>query len=153
MPQDGHDDRPLPARYPQYPEARHPAPQHNIFGYPGEDEDTVHLRDYWRVLVVRRWTILAVLLTFVTFTAIGTFKQVPIYQATTRIQIDRENPNILSFQDVYEIESVTDDALQTQFAVLSSRTLARRVIEDLQLGQHRTSNPTDRASWTPGWRR
>jgi capsular exopolysaccharide synthesis family protein len=107
-----------------------------MFGYPGEDDDAIHLRDYWRVLIVRRWTILAVLLTVVTITAIQTYKQIPIYQATTRIQIDRENPNILAFQDVYEIESTTDDALQTQFQILGARSLARLVIEDLRLTDH-----------------
>jgi len=66
---------------------------------------------------------------------------VPIYEATTRIQIDRENPNILAFQDVYEIESVTDDALQTQFEILEARSLARLVIEDLRLTEHREFQP------------
>jgi succinoglycan biosynthesis transport protein ExoP len=141
MPDEPQEHRHLPARYPQYPEPQHPAPQHDVFGYPGEDEDTIHLRDYWRVLVVRRWTILAVLLTVVTITAIQTYKQVPIFQATTRIQIDRENPNILAFQDVYEIESTTDDALQTQFEILGARSLARLVIEDLRLTEHPEFQP------------
>src|SRR5262249_27400666 len=42
----------------------------------------------------------------------------------------------LSFKDVYEIQTQTDDTLQTQYKVLaSSRSLARRVIENLKLNE------------------
>jgi capsular exopolysaccharide synthesis family protein len=74
-------------------------------------------------------------MTVVAVTILYTFKQTPIYQATASIQIDKENPNILSFKDVYQIETATDDTLRTQFEVLKSRTLARRVIEDLKLDE------------------
>src|SRR5215469_8966804 len=99
--------------------------------------------DYWRVIVARRWTILAILLTVVTNTIIYTFKQTPIYQATASIQIDKENPNILSFKDVYQIETADDDTLRTQFEVLKSRALARRVIEDLKLDRNEEFQPKD----------
>jgi capsular exopolysaccharide synthesis family protein len=98
-----------------------------------QSEDEVHLMDYWRVIVARRWTIFAILATVVTLTTIYTLKQTPIYQATASIQIDKENPNILSFKDVYQIETATDDTLRTQYEILKSRLLARRVIEDLKL--------------------
>ena len=138
---DKHDsDRPLPARYPQYPEIQRHTLGPNILSDP-DQEPTIELLDYWRVLVTRRWIVLAVLLTVATVTAIHTFKQVPIYRATVRIQIDRENPNILSFQDVYSIDSVTDDALQTQYEILEARSLARRVIEDLRLIDHPEFQP------------
>jgi exopolysaccharide transport family protein len=114
-----------------YPEAI--APQViSASGAYGDDE-SAHLLDYWRVLVARRWTILAILVTVFTVTLIYTFKQTPIYRATASIQIDKENPNVLSFKDVYEIETATDDTLRTQFEVLKSRSLARRVIEDMKL--------------------
>src|SRR5690242_16320555 len=67
------------------------------------NEESVHLMDYWRVLAARRWTVLAVLATVLTVTMLYTFKQTPIYEATASIQIDTENPNILSFKDVYQI--------------------------------------------------
>jgi capsular exopolysaccharide synthesis family protein len=66
---------------------------------------------------------------------VWSFSATPIYEAEVTIQIDRENPNILAFKDVYEIESSTDDTLRTQFEVLKSRTLARRVIENLHLNR------------------
>src|SRR5579883_1093684 len=108
-----------------------------------EEEETVHFMDYWRVVVARRWTILAILASVVLVTTIYTFKQTPIYQATASIQIDKENPNILSFKDVYQIETATDDTLRTQFEVLKSRKLARRVIEDLKLDKNKEFQPAE----------
>jgi len=107
------------------------------------DEEGVHLMDYWRVIVVRRWTVIAVLFTVVATTLIWTFKQTPVYQAKVSIQIDRESNNVLSFKDVYDVETSTDDTLKTQFEVLKARTLARRVIEDLHLDQIEEFQPSE----------
>src|SRR5262249_17445122 len=84
-------------------------------------------------LVVRRWTVFAVFATAVVFTLIFTFKQTPIYQASTTLQIDRENPNVLPIKGVYEVDNTADDTLQTQYKILESRSLARKVIEELRL--------------------
>jgi succinoglycan biosynthesis transport protein ExoP len=115
-------------RYPSamYPQILTPSREY-------ETEEQVHLLEYWRILLARKWTIIAVLLTVGVATAIYTLKQTPIYRATVSVQIDKENPNILSFKDVYQLESTDDDALRTQFEVLKSRSLARRVVEDLHL--------------------
>jgi succinoglycan biosynthesis transport protein ExoP len=125
----------------QYPEPMYPEV---IAPFSGEAEtEEVHLLDYWRVIIARRWAILAILLTAVTTTVIYTLKQTPIYQATASIQIDKENQNILTFKDVYQIETSTDDTLRTQFEILKSRTLARRVIEDLKLDKSEEFKPQE----------
>jgi succinoglycan biosynthesis transport protein ExoP len=129
------EDKPVHVPRERYPEIVYP---NDSMVAPLDAEHfnpTVHLRDYWNVIVSRRWTIIAILITVVTITMVATFQQPPIYRAETTIQIDRENQNILSFKDVYEIESVSDDALQTQYKVLASRSLARRVIEELKLSK------------------
>jgi capsular exopolysaccharide synthesis family protein len=114
-----------------YPKADFPPPPVPLMEY--QQEQNLHLRDYWNVISARRWTIAAVLLTSLTVTMIVTLRMTPIYSAEATIQIDRENPNILSFKDVYQIETETDDTLQTQYQVLRSRALAHRVIENLKL--------------------
>lgn len=130
------------AHYPEaYTASISPAAPPSLNGYP--DSDSVHLLDYLHVLVARRWTVIAIFLTVVIITIIATLKQVPIYQASTTLQIDRENPNVLSFKDVYEVESATDDTLQTQYKVLGSRSLARRVIEELHLDRSEEFRPGD----------
>jgi capsular exopolysaccharide synthesis family protein len=129
------EEKPVHVPRDKYPELTYPVTITPSLS--GEySEETLHLMDYWRVLVTRGWTILAILTTVLLITVIYTLKQTPIYKATASIQIDMENPNILSFKDVYQIETATDDTLRTQFEVLKSRTLARRVIEDLKLDRN-----------------
>src|SRR3954468_6068044 len=95
----------------RYPELTYPkviVPETVTSELSASRETTVHLMDYWRVIVARRWTIIAVLFTVVAVTLIGTFRQIPVYQAQVSIQIDPENPNILSFKDVYQIDNSSD---------------------------------------------
>src|SRR5215510_4202237 len=129
------DQKPVPVNRERYPELIYPAP---VAPPPARvdvesEPDEMPVLNYWRVLVVRRWTIFAVLSTAIVITLIDTFKQTPIYQASTTLQIDRENPNILSFKDVIEVDNTADDTLQTQYKILESRALARKVIEELRL--------------------
>src|SRR5262245_2858008 len=112
------EEKPVHVPRDRYPELTYPATVTPSFGGDYDDEDSVHLMDYWRVILARRWTILAVIATVMTIGLIYTFKQTPIYQATASIQIDKEDPNILSFKDIYQIATDTDDTLRTQFEVL-----------------------------------
>jgi polysaccharide biosynthesis transport protein len=127
------EDKPVPVQREHYPEILNSVDLAATAPY--ESERAINFIDYWHVVVARRWTIFAIVVTVVALTMLITFRQTPIYRAETTIQIDRENPNILSFKDIYEIESLTDDTLQTQYKVLAARTLARRVVEGLKLDE------------------
>src|SRR5262249_49789456 len=129
------DQKPIPINRERYPELIYPKP---VATSPARidlesERDEMSVLDYWRVLVVRRWAIFAVFSTGVVFTSIFTFKQAPIYQASTTLQIDRENPNVLPVKGVYEVDNTADDTLPTQYKILESRSLARKVIEELHL--------------------
>ena len=52
-----------------------------------------------------------------------------------QILIEREKSNVLNFKDVTEVDAAKDDYYQTQYRLLQSRSLARRVIESLNLLQ------------------
>ena len=101
-----------------------------------EEEEAPSLMDYWRVLRKRRWTVIAFLALVVVTVMIGTFKQRPVYRATAVLQIDREAPNVVDFQEfVAEVPSYDNSYLETAFQILQSRTLVRRVIDKLRLDQ------------------
>ena len=101
-----------------------------------EEESTLPLLDYWRVLRKRRWTVLSILLLVVMTVMIGTLKQRPVYRSKAVLQIDKESANVLSFKDfVAEIDPYDDSYLETAYRILQSRTLARRIIDKLQLDQ------------------
>jgi polysaccharide biosynthesis transport protein len=99
-----------------------------------------NLRAYWRIIQKRRWTILSVLLVALTVIAIATWREKPIYQASTLLEIEKENPNIPTVQELFQLEDVSDNYLETQYKVLQSETLARRVIDQLHLSEVKEFN-------------
>jgi polysaccharide biosynthesis transport protein len=120
----------------RYPAHYYPPPEYPGYGQDFGEEDSVNLLDYWRVLVKRRWTILTFTAVVLAFTAITTFKAVPIYRSTIKVQIDPEQSNLLPFKetgDMGSTYSLSQEYLQTQFKVLESQTLAARVIKSLNL--------------------
>src|SRR2546427_1188109 len=111
-----------------------------------------HLLDYVIILRKHQWLILSFLLAVVTIVSIGTFRLQPVYVATTRIEIDRENTNILPFPgtDAYDIYADLDNYIETQSKILLSETLALRTIKtaglDGPLGIRRPAGRADHAA-------
>ncbi len=90
-----------------------------------------HLYDYLLILRKHQWLILSFVLAVVTVTTIATFRMQSIYVATTRIEIDRENANILPFpSDSYDYMIDLDNYIETQSRILTSETLALHTIRD-----------------------
>src|ERR1700752_2928943 len=58
-----------------------------------------HLLDYLIVLRKHQWLILFFLLTIVSIVSIATFRMQAVYEATARVEIDRENNNAIHFTD------------------------------------------------------
>lgn len=101
---------------------------------PGEEE--IHLRDYLQVLLKRKWMAITTFVVIVTTATIGTFSMDPIYTATTTIQIDREPPKVIKIEEVIPLDTGGQDYYQTQYKIIQSRTIAKRVIERLTLWNH-----------------
>jgi len=108
---------------------------------PPQEEKEVHLRDYWKVIQKRRWMIIAFFFIVVITTAVATFTMRPIYRGTTIIQINKENPQIVDFKEIFAVNTMDLDYYQTQYKILESRSLARRVINSLNLSGHSEFQP------------
>jgi len=106
---------------------------------PGADE--VHLRDYWEVLLRHRWTVIAFFTAVVASTLLATLVAVPSYKATALIEIKAETQKLIAFQDVVQMAQAEREFYQTQYDVLRSRTLARRVIDRLKLADDPVFDP------------
>jgi succinoglycan biosynthesis transport protein ExoP len=89
-----------------------------------------HLYDYLLILRKHRWLILSFMLAVTSIVAVATFRMQPVYVATSRIEIDRENSNILLFQapDSYDYMVDLDNYVETQTKILTSETLALQTI-------------------------
>jgi polysaccharide biosynthesis transport protein len=91
-----------------------------------------HLYDYLLILRKHQWLILSFMLAVVTIVAIATFRMQPVYIATARVEIDRENANILPFQgsDSYDYMMDLENYIETQSKILTSETLALQTIRN-----------------------
>ena len=97
-----------------------------------------HLLDYLMILRKHQWLILFFLLTVVTIVTIATFRMQPVYEATARLEIDKENTNILPFQgvDAYEMYADSENYIETQAKILQGATLALQTITSSGLANH-----------------
>jgi polysaccharide biosynthesis transport protein len=98
-------------------------------------EDVPHLLDYWEIVLKRRWLVLTCLLVVFTTIAIGTLKEKPVYEGKVLLEIDPEPPSVVNFKEVVSLGNNSDmeSYEETQYKIIESRTLAERVVKDLQL--------------------
>jgi succinoglycan biosynthesis transport protein ExoP len=97
-----------------------------------------HLLDYLLILRKHQWLILTFLLTVVTVVTIASFKMKPVYQASARVEIDKESQNLLPFQGDNSYEEFMDEEnyLETQTRILVSETLALQTIKSMGLWRY-----------------
>jgi len=97
------------------------------------DDQNIDIRNYFQIMMKRRWTIISVFLIIFVSILIYTLTATPIYQSTTRLVIEKENPNVVSIQEVMSVDASTSDYYMTQYKIIESRTIAREVIGRLNL--------------------
>jgi len=94
-----------------------------------------HLYDYLLILRKHRWLILTFLVAVVTIVSIETFRMKPVYVTSAKMEIDRENTNILPFQGAtsYDYEVDLENYIGTQSRILTSETMALATIRNMGL--------------------
>lgn len=106
-----------------------------------EEPQEVHLSHYWNI-ILKRWKMVTVILLTVVVTAfLGSYFTKPLYRARIMLQIEREDPNRITVDDLFRIEPSSQEFLQTQYALLKSRGMADRVVKDLDLLHDPELNP------------
>jgi uncharacterized protein involved in exopolysaccharide biosynthesis len=114
-------------------------------------DDDFSLRNYLRIILKWRWTILSLAFIVFVLSVLASFRMTRIYEATARIALGREPVGNLHIGTNNEAEPVSDSALEaeTQIHVLSSDTLALAVIRDLQLQSKSAFNRTWQSGTAP----
>jgi polysaccharide biosynthesis transport protein len=94
-----------------------------------------HLLDYLLVLRKHQWLIAFFLLAVVSIVMIATFRMQPVYQATARVEIDRENANTFHLSETDQEADYVDleDYIVTQSKILQSETLALLTVKSMGL--------------------
>jgi len=94
-----------------------------------------HLLDYLMVLRKHQWLIAFFLLAVVSIVSIATFRMQPVYEATARVEIDRENANAIRFSgnDSYDSYIDLENYIVTQSKILQSETLGMMTVKSMGL--------------------
>ena len=99
---------------------------------PGHGEHEISIRDYWRVLLKRRWIVVGVAVAAVVGTLIYSLLDTPLYRASATIQIDSSPLRVIKTEGIETIDS-SNDFMGTQLELLLSRALAERTVRQLAL--------------------
>ena len=106
-----------------------------------DDDDEIDLLKLWNTIWRRKWMIIALTLAVTIITVLIVLTITPIYRASATLLIDQKQGNVVSIEQVYGIEGSGLDYLQTQLELLKSRSLAERVVTELQLVTHPEFDP------------
>src|SRR4051794_36183485 len=98
--------------------------QHSPADQNGQAEASANVRHYWHVIIERRWLVITAFISIFVLSLIYLFNATPIYEATTRIQIDREQDSLLQ-KEAFSFTASQEEQiyLQTQYKNLMSRSL------------------------------
>lgn len=101
-----------------------------------DSPDQIDLLAYWKMLVKRRWLIASMVAACAAIAVVLTLMATPMYQATAVIKIDNFSQSVVQVGELSTPFGWDPDFLTTQVGVLTSRTLAERVAEDLHLDRN-----------------
>jgi succinoglycan biosynthesis transport protein ExoP len=108
----------------------------DLLAFNSKDEEFIDLREYWNVIRRHLKSILAMTFLAMILASLVVFSMKPIYQSTATLLIETEEKKILSIEDVYSGGQQSREYLLTQFEVIKSKSLSRKVIKNLNLTEH-----------------
>jgi succinoglycan biosynthesis transport protein ExoP len=93
------------------------------------------LGEYVRVLIKRKWTVLACLITIFSIVAIASLKMTPIYEASGSIEINKPDSGLVNFSNspTFNVDYYDPTELETEVMILKSDLLALQVVKELGL--------------------
>jgi len=89
-----------------------------------EAGDEIDWRYYWSIVNRRKWSIIGLALAVGLLTTLVAFAMTPIYRASTTLLIESQAPNVVSIQEVYGLDTRSQDYLATQIEIMGGRPIA-----------------------------
>lgn len=114
---------------------RTPSPQSRA------EDDEIDLLKLWRTIWQRKWSIITLTLIVMMVTVLVVLSLTPIYRAASTLLIEQKQAKIGSIEQIYGLEGGSNEFLQTQFELLKARSLAERVVRELNLTTHPEFDP------------
>lgn len=104
-----------------------------------DESQRLQLAAIWGAILKHKWVIIGSVVGCLLLGIAATLLARPMYTAQTTIQIDREATKVLDVEGLVPAEAMSgNEFLDTQVGLLKSETLARRVVQSLNLA----SDPT-----------
>jgi polysaccharide biosynthesis transport protein len=135
----------MPQSHNSFPVSSGPSPSPSLSTPPApegyyEVERGHTLREYFDILIRRKWWIIGTVLALFSVAALYTFTRTPIYRATATFEINNDNPGaqvslgggMMGMGSWFYAQKFQE----TQYKILKSRSLALRVIDALNLMDH-----------------
>ncbi len=95
------------------------------------DDDTIDLKELWRIVMKRRWTIVSVASIIVAAALLMTLLIIPEYRASTQIQINPPGSSrILEYGDFTAEQTRYQEYLNTQTQIMRSRGVLESVVRN-----------------------
>jgi polysaccharide biosynthesis transport protein len=103
--------------------------------YPELPSQESALGEYVRVLLKRKWTVLACLITIFSLVAIASLKMTPVYEANGSIEIDKPDSGLVNFNNspTFNVDYYDPTELETEVMIMQSDLLALQVVKELAL--------------------
>lgn len=109
----------------------------------GQDEDSAGLdiREIWRIINKHKWSILGLTALVTLIGGLMVYREVPIYRATTTLQIERNPARVAPVQDWYTAYTEGYLYYQTQYGLIKRRAIAERVVQNLAMAPDPAAPP------------
>lgn len=115
------------------------------------ENSSIDVMSILRPLWGYRWRIILFTLLISALTILFVSTLEPVYKATVKLQIDSKKSQLVSIEQLYSVEQ-TDDFLNTQYELLKSRDIAERVVNELNLLNHREFSQVEAPSSFFNWK-
>ncbi len=95
------------------------------------NEKEIHLRDYFRIIKKRKYTVVTFFIVTFVVVLISTLSVDPVYQASVKLLVEKSKADPLVAG--YRYFAYDPEFLQTQFQIISSTSVAKKVVKILDL--------------------
>ncbi|MCF7993490.1 MAG: polysaccharide biosynthesis tyrosine autokinase [Chromatiaceae bacterium] len=117
-----------------------PAPYEPGYYPDNGDDDSIDLRELWRIVVKYRRTIALFTAIVVVTVVVATMMRLPEYRATAVLEVSPRTQTVVEFQNVQGTNEDAATYLRTQIQIIKSRVIAEAVVKDLDLANEPAFN-------------
>jgi len=100
------------------------------------EEEDIDLRYYWHIVQPYLWRIVLLALVATALTGLFVSTMKPVYRSSATLLVEGKQSNLLSIEGVHSMDTSRTEYFQTQFEILKSLDLARKVIQRMNLSAH-----------------